>query len=141
MIDLLFVIFDNKGYKVEYDPIGFPVFKNFIKTDVNISNDSLLLKNGGLSKTVSRLHLQAATSVLKERMEKAANNKKIDLETYINQQGFTKEQAKQIIKEKDKIEGYNWHHHQETGRMQLVIQEVHDAHRHTGGNQLWGSGK
>ncbi|EFJ2731733.1 hypothetical protein MK02_003087 [Escherichia coli] len=30
-------------------------------------------------------------------------------------------------------EGYTWHHHQDSGYMQLVPSDIHDAVRHTGG--------
>ncbi|TKG87918.1 hypothetical protein EYV94_27880 [Puteibacter caeruleilacunae] len=33
--------------------------------------------------------------------------------------------------------GYTWHHHQNTGRMQLVETDVHAATGHTGGFALW----
>ncbi|MBK0018536.1 HNH endonuclease [Kosakonia sp. S58] len=29
--------------------------------------------------------------------------------------------------------GYTWHHHQDSGYMQLVPTEIHDAVRHSGG--------
>lgn len=40
----------------------------------------------------------------------------------------------------EKIPGYTWHHHQETGRMQLVDEAVHSAVNHTGGTKFWGRG-
>ncbi|MEL6050213.1 HNH endonuclease [Corynebacterium rouxii] len=30
-----------------------------------------------------------------------------------------------------------WHHHQDTGRMQLINKEVHNVVRHTGGYAVW----
>lgn len=33
--------------------------------------------------------------------------------------------------------GYTWHHHQTTGRMQLVETKVHSQTGHTGGFSLW----
>ncbi len=33
--------------------------------------------------------------------------------------------------------GYTWHHHQTTGRMQLVETGVHSQTGHTGGFSLW----
>lgn len=35
-------------------------------------------------------------------------------------------------------EGYDWHHHEEPGRMQLVDEEQHSLTGHTGGRNLWG---
>ena len=33
--------------------------------------------------------------------------------------------------------GYTWHHHQDTGRMQLVESDIHGDTGHTGGFSLW----
>jgi hypothetical protein len=30
-----------------------------------------------------------------------------------------------------------WHHHQQTGRMQLVEKKIHEQTGHTGGFELW----
>ncbi|WP_257129118.1 HNH endonuclease [Bacillus pseudomycoides] len=45
----------------------------------------------------------------------------------------------QIQKGEARIHGLTWHHHQVTGKMQLVDSEVHGAN-HLGGNKLWGGG-
>lgn len=37
-------------------------------------------------------------------------------------------------------EGYDWHHHEEVGRMQLVDEEIHSQTGHTGGRSIWGGG-
>ncbi|MBA4602284.1 HNH endonuclease [Thermoactinomyces sp. AMNI-1] len=38
-----------------------------------------------------------------------------------------------------KIGNYTWHHHQETGRMQLIPSDVHrKGYLHTGGHRIWG---
>lgn len=36
-----------------------------------------------------------------------------------------------------KEHGLVWHHHQDTGRMQLINKDVHDAVKHTGGYAIW----
>ena len=41
----------------------------------------------------------------------------------------------------DTPEAHTWHHHQETGRMQLVDSSVHLATGHTGGKEVWGGGR
>lgn len=33
---------------------------------------------------------------------------------------------------------YTWHHHQDTGRMQLVDAFLHEKTGHTGGYNIWG---
>ena len=35
--------------------------------------------------------------------------------------------------ENPRPEGYTWHHHQDSGYMQLVPSDIHDAVRHSGG--------
>jgi hypothetical protein len=53
---------------------------------------------------------------------------------------FTPEQLEQI-KNGETPDGYTWHHNEETGKMQLVKTEDHQANRHTGGKSIWGGGK
>ena len=52
---------------------------------------------------------------------------------------FTPNQLQDIIDGMPKIEELTWHHHQVTGKMQLVPSEVHNTN-HLGGNKLWGEG-
>lgn len=37
-------------------------------------------------------------------------------------------------------DGFVWHHEAETGRMQLVDENIHRDTRHTGGRAIWGGG-
>ncbi|MEM7548053.1 MAG: HNH endonuclease [Bacteroidota bacterium] len=37
------------------------------------------------------------------------------------------------------IRAFTWHHHQTTGRMQLVNSKIHSQTGHTGGFSLWGN--
>lgn len=53
---------------------------------------------------------------------------------------FTLEQLEQI-KNGDTPDGYTWHHHEETGKMQLVETSTHDKTAHTGGKAIWGGGR
>lgn len=53
---------------------------------------------------------------------------------------FTPGQLEQI-KNGDTPDGYTWHHNEETGKMQLIKTEDHQANRHTGGKAIWGGGK
>lgn len=34
--------------------------------------------------------------------------------------------------------GYVWHHHQDTGKLQLVNKTIHQKTGHTGGKSIWG---
>jgi hypothetical protein len=52
---------------------------------------------------------------------------------------FTQKQLDQISKG-IKPEGYTWHHHQDTGVLQLVDSALHQKTGHTGGRSIWGGG-
>ncbi|MDZ5783372.1 HNH endonuclease [Marinococcus luteus] len=52
---------------------------------------------------------------------------------------FNSEQIEQI-KNNDTPDEYTWHHHEETGKLQLVDQTIHAESGHTGGKAIWGGG-
>ena len=37
-----------------------------------------------------------------------------------------------------RIYGFQWHHHQDPGKLQLVVKDIHEANPHEGGNSDWG---
>ncbi|RDE94369.1 HNH endonuclease, partial [Aggregatibacter aphrophilus] len=49
------------------------------------------------------------------------------------QKQFNAEQIAAIKAGKEKIPGFTWHHHQDTGRMQLIDQDIHKKTGHIGG--------
>ncbi|XVN13495.1 HNH endonuclease [Pseudomonas corrugata] len=51
---------------------------------------------------------------------------------------FTSTQLQQISAGAKKIDGYTWHHHQDSGRMQLVPELVHKKTGHIGGEAMGG---
>lgn len=53
---------------------------------------------------------------------------------------FDAEQLAQIEKGKTP-DGYTWHHDAETGKLQLVDEQIHSDTRHTGGRAIWGGGQ
>lgn len=53
---------------------------------------------------------------------------------------FTPEQREQIMAGY-KPKGFTWHHHEDTGRMQLVETSLHQATPHRGGKAIWGGGQ
>lgn len=53
--------------------------------------------------------------------------------------GFTAEDVENL-KSSVTPEGYDWHHHEEPGRIQLVTEEQHVGSGHTGGRSIWGGG-
>ncbi len=52
---------------------------------------------------------------------------------------FSPEQMEQILNG-DTPDGYTWHHHEDTGKMQLVDTVEHARTGHTGGRSIWGGG-
>jgi hypothetical protein len=134
---------------LEFDPLGFPVFKsNDIKTELNLLSNY----NKNQLKNMSRTqHLKAATreycNILKDSAKKQASLDGVAyndeyLKSFMKKQGFDDEQVNAILKGKDKIPGWTWHHHPETGKMQLVDQNVHNPELgnpgHSGGDSIWG---
>ena len=68
---------------------------------------------------------------------------KILREAVLKDKNFAKKfSGKQIaqIKAGEKPVGYVWHHHQKTGKLQLVNARVHQQTGHTGGKSIWGGG-
>jgi hypothetical protein len=49
---------------------------------------------------------------------------------------FSPKQIKQLEKGKEKIDGFTWHHHQDSGRMQLIPDYIHNEFRHVGGTSM-----
>ncbi|GAB6558021.1 hypothetical protein bcgnr5378_07010 [Bacillus cereus] len=50
---------------------------------------------------------------------------------------FTEKEI-ELFKNGEKPKTYTWHHHQDTGRMQLVDAYLHEKTGHTGGYNIWG---
>ncbi|QAA34161.1 Ig-like domain-containing protein [Clostridium manihotivorum] len=128
------------GIVVEYDPLGFPIFKgNQVKVDLQIVDD-VVVKQKGLSNMASEEHMKVATRKFKSAMQQESNKSGQTLESYLKNKGFNDVQISDIINEESKIRNYTWHHHPETGRMQLVDETTHATAKHNGGDSIWGSG-
>ncbi|BCJ06919.1 hypothetical protein PRtIB026_A33360 [Pseudomonas sp. RtIB026] len=104
------VVFDNKG---------FPIFDDITAFDTRISIDvfrsasyqgQMKLATKGLSDAIQRGQVKASS--------------------------FTVKQLQQISAGARKIDGYTWHHHQDSGRMQLVPELVHKKTGHIGGEAM-----
>ena len=52
---------------------------------------------------------------------------------------FSEEQGADILAG-ETPDGYVWHHHEDTGKLQLVDQATHEKTGHTGGKHEWGGG-
>ncbi|MBT2216285.1 HNH endonuclease [Virgibacillus dakarensis] len=107
---------------VDYDVLGFPIFKG---DDVKFS---LKLKES-LFKATDDTQFKECTIMLKRAIEKGEVSKDL----------FTAKQLRDIENGEARIKGLTWHHHQVPGKMQLVVSKTHKVN-HLGGNKLWGDG-
>ncbi len=102
---------------IPYDADGFPIFK---------SKGEVILKEADLKKSRTT-HFRKCSKALYEQIIKDP-----DLASR-----FTKEEI-QMFKQGETPKHYTWHHHQDTGRMQLVDYQIHHDTGHTGGYRIWG---
>ncbi|MFJ7744618.1 HNH endonuclease [Peribacillus sp. NPDC097295] len=111
---------NGKEYEVIYDKVGFPIFNS--KYDVFLPEkyflDTDAVQFDYLSKTLS---------------EEVTKNPELAKK-------FTMEEL-EFIKEGRVPKTLTWHHHQESGRMQVVDYFEHQASGHTGGRAIWGGGE
>ncbi len=107
---------------VDYDVLGFPIFKG---EDVKFS---LKLKES-LFKATDETQFRECTRLLNEAIEQGKISKDL----------FTLKQVRDIENGEARIKGLTWHHHQVPGKMQLVVSKTHKVN-HLGGNKLWGDG-
>jgi hypothetical protein len=117
----------RNGKTVERDENGFPVFDS--KYDTTVPDELLGNQDAGS-------HFEYANQTLKADLEKNPELAK--------EMGLTKEQEEYFLKDpsgKNSPSGLTWHHHQDTGKMQLVDTNEHRAGMpHLGGMAIWGGG-
>lgn len=104
------VVFDNKG---------FPIFDDIAKYDTRLDQRAFYA-------TDRRGQMRMATRDLREQINSGK----------ISRSQFSPEQLKAIQSGRSKIPGYTWHHHQDSGRMQLVPKGKHNEARHIGGDAI-----
>lgn len=120
------LVIRNAGYAGERHPItnvlfnskGFPVFNGIAKTKL------------------SQSYWKSSNTV---QFEQA--NKWLKTETFRNstlRNKFNSSQIKEIAEGKTPT-GYTWHHHEDTGYLELVLTSLHKGTGHTGGKAIWGS--
>ncbi|WP_123360798.1 two-partner secretion domain-containing protein [Pseudomonas frederiksbergensis] len=106
---------DGSKTRVVFDNKGFPIFDDVAKFDTHINiGDFRAASYDG--------QLRMATRDLRTQIDSGA----------IPSSLFSDVQLKAIRSGQDKIPGLTWHHHQDTGRMQLVPEAVHNGARHVG---------
>lgn len=103
---------------VPFDVKGFPIFDNIAKYDTRLNIN------------------QFRASSYNEQMRMATR----DLYKHLGEDGikkqFNAEQISAIKAGKEKIPDYTWHHHQDTGRMQLIETRIHTQTGHIGGEGI-----
>ncbi len=119
---ILYKLTTKSGRTVEvlYDAVGFPVFK---------SEYDMVLDAADFLKTRPTHFNKAGKKLYEDAMKNPQLKSK-----------FT-EQELALFKKGQVPEKYTWHHHQDSGKMQLVDAETHAVASHTGGFSIWGSDK
>ncbi|MFY1052078.1 HNH endonuclease [Ectopseudomonas khazarica] len=106
------VVFDNRG---------FPIFDDVAAFDTRISIDAF--KSASYEGQM-KLATKDLLGAIQQGQVKASS--------------FTAKQLQQINAGAKKIDGYTWHHHQDSGRMQLVPELIHSKTGHIGGEAMGG---
>jgi filamentous hemagglutinin len=106
------IVFDNRG---------FPIFDDVAAFDTRISIDAF--------KAAS---YEGQMKLASQDLSKAIQQGQVKVS------GFTSAQLQQISEGAKKIDGYTWHHHQDSGRMQLVPELIHKKTGHAGGEAMGG---
>ena len=104
---------------VPFDGKGFPIFDNIAKYDTKIDAKAFRSKS-------STGQMRLATKDLAEAIKRGE----------VSSSSFNSEQLKAIKKGKSKIPSYTWHHHQDTGRMQLISERKYTQTGHIGGEAM-----
>ncbi|HDR8161405.1 HNH endonuclease [Bacillus cereus] len=102
---------------VPYDIEGFPIFE---------AKGEVTLKEADFKKS-RPTHDRICSKALYEQIVK---DPKLASK-------FTEEEI-ELFKHGEVPDAFTWHHHQDTGRMQLVDYELHRKTGHTGGYKIWG---
>ena len=110
----------ENGTRITFDQRGYPIFEQHTPFEIKISSSA--------AQSSSKTHMRAATQDLNDSIARGQTNPSV----------FTSEQLTAIRSGQTKIPGFTWHHHQDTGRMQLIPTEIHRAVRHVGGMEMWG---
>jgi len=110
-LNILGKIFDNRG---------FPNSERHVVYETRLPQEVYKVR-------ISEKNKRAATRDLREQIKASKVNKNM----------FTAKQLNQIMKGEPRIDKLILHHHQETGRMQLIPHDIHKQTGHTGGMELW----
>lgn len=104
---------------VVFDQRGFPIFDTFARFDTRFTTGEF--RNASYTQQMAM-----ATRALRSQME---NNPQLRAQ-------FTPDQQSAIRQGKAKIPKLTWHHHQDSGRMQLIDSSIHSETGHIGGQSM-----
>jgi hypothetical protein len=105
---------------VEFDRNGFPKFHAYYT--VRLKKEDY--------KASRETHFYKASKILYNKAMKSRRLRKRFTNSELN-----------AFKNGSIPERYTWHHHQKSGKMQLVFRETHSAVNHIGGYSIWGPGE
>lgn len=100
------IVFDDKGY---------PIFDDIATFDTRLPIDKF-------REASYTGQMQMATNDLAEAIQKGQ----------VSAAKFSTDQLKQINSGRAVIDGFTWHHHQDTDRMQLIYRDIHKRTGHIG---------
>lgn len=108
-----------------YNMRGYPIFDKVAVCDLKLPTEIVRVRKENLRTRHAR-HARYATRMLRQKIRSGK----------IDPSKFNNVQISAINSGLSTIPGYNWHHHQNFRRMQLVPEEYH-ATPHDGGFSLW----
>lgn len=106
-----------------FNAIGFPVFEPPHKVATVQLDPSLYVAYG--------------EKQMKEASRELAKNLKANPELLKH---FSDNEISNLSEGKWPRDDYTWHHHEVSGKMELIKKEFHDLNKHTGGVAIWGEG-
>ncbi|WP_247712067.1 HNH endonuclease [Qipengyuania qiaonensis] len=123
------VTYTREGQSVTYDQNGFPIFE---------ATADLYLSPAAINSRSDRAHFQEANEMMRDALRADPS--------LAQRLGLNNDQVAFLTRDTpagSSPPGLTWHHHQDTGRIQLVDRDVHDhfSGGHTGGMRIWGGGR
>jgi hypothetical protein len=106
---------------IVFDTRGFPIFDDVAVFDTRLDSS------------------QFSAASYEQQMQMASRDLWLSIQRgEVSASQFTPDQLSQIQSGSARIDGYTWHHHQDSGRMQLVPRDIHRTTGHIGGEGMSG---
>ena len=136
LVDGVFTVRFDDGIVVRYSDDGFPVFSEVVlPSGRSAVVGDLVLDQADI---LGSADFAAANLKLAKQVDDGAIALPDEVLTELNSL-ITRNDAGEVVSARNQsLDSWTWHHHQETGRMQLVAKEVHSPISHLGGARVWG---